>query len=151
MVVGQAERTLPELSDTQSGRLEGQQPIEKNGLILRPVIELPLQDPRYQLSVGLVRLNQDFRRVPLSWTAYEDREGVLSKPQSRETLSFAAAKLYRAPFPGATDNLAALNDEGRHPLTTLLPWNKFIHVEAAELMCKERAPVFWLPARRECR
>jgi hypothetical protein len=138
VVVGQATRTLSELSEAQAKQLHGS-PIQENGLILRPLIDLPLQDPRYQLSVGLVRLNQNFRKVPLSWSAYDNKGGELSGPKSRETLSFAAAKLYRTPFPGGIDSLNALNNEGRHPLTSLLPWSKFNEVHAAELMCRDKA------------
>jgi CHASE2 domain-containing sensor protein len=141
VVIGQAERKLDELTDAQIARLSGE-PIEKNGLILRPVIDLP-HDPRLQLSIGLVRLNQDFRKIPLSWIAYEEQNGVVSKPKSKETLAFTAAKLYRAPFPGGADSLDALNNEGRHPLTSLLAWSKFIQVQAAELLCKESSTGAW--------
>jgi hypothetical protein len=52
-------------------------------------------------------------------------------------LAFAAAKSYRAPFPNGVGSLTALNDEGRHPLTTLLSMGKFIQIEASKL-CRDK-------------
>jgi hypothetical protein len=136
VVIGQASLKLAELNQQQADLLHGQD-IEEDGLILRPVIDLPLQNPAYQISVGLIRLNEELRKIPLSWSVYEEHSGKLSKKEHQQTLAFAAATFYRAPFPGGADTLTALNNEGRHPLTSLLPMSKFIHIGAAALMCKD--------------
>jgi CHASE2 domain-containing sensor protein len=136
VIVGQASRKLEELDEKEADRGPGRG-IGENGLLLRPVIDLPLNNPDYQISVGLIRLNQDFRRIPLSWSGYEEQgNGTLSKAGMQPTLAFAAAKSYRAAFPGGTSNLDRLNAEGRHPMTSLLPMSKLIQVEASELMCR---------------
>lgn len=135
LVVGEAERTLGELEPTVADSLR-RQGMKQDELLLRPTIDLPLRDPAYQISVGLFRLNEDFRRVPLSWSSFGEQDGKLSGPEVNPTLAFQAALGYRQPFPDGEKVLTTLYEEGRHPLTNLLPEDKFIHLEAAELECR---------------
>jgi hypothetical protein len=138
VLIGQASWVWGELDEKEAARLR-LQGFQESAVLLKPLIDLPLQDSQYQLSTGLIQLNQDLRKVPLSWTAYEEQGNKLVRLSPTKTLSFAAARAYRAAFPDGTAELDALEAQGRHPLTSLLPKDKFIEASAAELMCQSPA------------
>ncbi len=135
IVVGQWESTLKKLSDEEQARFRSQG-FEENGLLAEPIIDLSSLDSGSEISVGLLRMNQDIRKVPLTWTTYEKRGDSLSHAVAGKTLSFQAALNYRKAFPDGTAELDQLQRERRHPLTTFLPRKKFIEAKAADLFCE---------------
>lgn len=135
IVVGQWDSILKNLSADKQARFRSQG-FKENGLLALPIIDLPSLDSGSEISVGLLRFNLDMRKVPLTWTTYEERGDSLSPAEARKTLSFQAALKYREPFPKGTAELDRLEQEGRHPLTSFLAREKFIEVKAADLFCE---------------
>ncbi|HTR36996.1 MAG TPA: CHASE2 domain-containing protein [Bryobacteraceae bacterium] len=77
----------------------------------------PVPVPDAHIAYGVIELNADRRKVPVRW-------GVHATPGAplmfRESLSFAAAKLYRSNFPDKGERLDKLAAAGYHPFTSLL-------------------------------
>ena len=146
VIVGQASFSAKEEEGTDekhSARLRAQG-LGEDDLVVRPLIDLPLKDPRYEISSGvissgLIKVNEDPRKVPLKWTAYAEGDDKVARPTSGITLSLMAALAYRAPFPNGAAELEALLNEGRHPFTSFLTKNDFICVRADALLCKDQA------------
>jgi hypothetical protein len=139
VVVGQLSVIVKKDQDeTDKARLlaEG---LGEDDLVVKPLIDLPLQDPSYQISSGLIRLNLDPSKVPLSWTAFTEDDERVARAPSGKTLPFVVALAYRAPFPHGTAELEALLRDGVHPFTSLLAKKDFIRVKAADLLCKDQA------------
>jgi hypothetical protein len=136
IVLGQASQSVARLTDEEQKKRLLAQGLQADDLVAKPLIELPLHDRRYQISTGLICMNLDPRKVPLSWNAYVD-DGRLSRLPSGDTLSYTAAWVYRSSFPDGTNELEAMKEASRHPLTSLLPTSKFIRVKASALMCKD--------------
>ncbi len=139
VIVGQASFTVREDTDeTHSAHLRAQG-LGEDDLVVKPIIELPFEDPHFQISSGLIRSNLDPRKVPLSWPAYKEEGDKVAPAPSGKTLSWMAALAYRAPFPDGTVELDNLLRDGRHPFTSLLERSAFIRVRAAALMCKDHS------------
>jgi hypothetical protein len=81
---------------------------------------------------GLVQLNADYRKIPLSWRVFSN-DGAA--PYAMDTISVAAVRA----FSGNGDLLNKLNmlqREGRHPFTSFAKEQNFLIVPAATIMAR---------------
>jgi len=81
---------------------------------------------------GLVQLNADYRKIPLSWRVFSN-DGAA--PYAMDTISVAAVRA----FSGNGDLLNKLNmlqREGRHPFTSFAKEQDFLIVPAATIMAR---------------
>jgi hypothetical protein len=103
VLVGQSAVDLKQLTEeVQHGLVE--HGMHQNGLILKPVVELP--GPA-TVQVGLIRVNRDLRRIPLEWPVYQRDHDAVEYRGMAPSLALQAARMQRAEFP---DGLEAIND-----------------------------------------
>jgi CHASE2 domain-containing sensor protein len=99
------------------------------------ILQTPfLEKDTPSLSWGLIRLNRDLQRIPITWSV---RRSSSTDPTaySAESLAFAAAKAYRSPFPKAAVKLEELKLMRAHPQTTFLQMDAIPSVSAFSALC----------------
>jgi hypothetical protein len=133
IVLGQSSDDLRSVSDARRRSLLAAG-VHPNGLILRSIITPPAEP---DLQVGLLRLNRDFRRVPLEWPAYSvnDQTGTVEYLGMQPGLALTASRIARGPFPDGSESIDNFVNGTVHPYTTLIPESKFIKIDAAYLLC----------------
>jgi hypothetical protein len=129
LVIGQASWGLDELPETHVAQLR-KQGFGPNDLLLRMPIALK---PRPKnVSFGLIRLNQDFQKVPVVWFSHQSES---SGAEPRPALGLAAAEMYRSTFPNGVSRLKSLEATRYHPVTALLGESSFTVVPAIRVIC----------------
>jgi len=81
---------------------------------------------------GLVQLNSDYRKIPLSWLAFRDVDG---KPTQIETLAVAAARSFTQDE-GLHKKIDELENAGRHPFTSFAKESEFLIMSASSIVNK---------------
>lgn len=96
--------------------------------------------PSGQVTLGLARINEDIRKIPLGWMAYSNCDDVGKKAaEPSPTLATAAAKLLD-PNIMQGNNLTELQRRITHPYTKLVEQGTFKTVSAIHLLCKNASP-----------
>lgn len=107
---------------------------QENQLILGPTVKF--EAPKSQdLSWGLVELNRDTRKIPLSWEAYSSLEAVGREQASAvETLPVAVLRAYR-PDPSILKDTENLEKQGKHPFSGFLKKEELLTFSAIDVIC----------------
>lgn len=110
LVLAEAELSLDRMPYGQAEDLRAKGFGDNDLLALEPV-------PVDGVEFGSLVLNADRRKVPILWAVRPTAE---ASPLFHDSLSFAAAKLYRRNFPDRGKRLEDLAGAGYHPFTSLL-------------------------------
>jgi len=105
--------SLDEMGDRRAEEMRAQGLGDNDLLAMEPV---PIPDAS-GIEYGVIELNGDRRKVPVRWPVRATPGAPL---MFRDSLSFAAAKLYRRNFPDQGRRLDELAAAGCHPFTSLL-------------------------------
>ena len=93
-------------------------------------------------SFGLIRLNSDIRRIPLSWFSYRDdvafKDGDEPTDMERETLSWVAATRMD-PTLSNDAVLTRLRTSHSHPFTSFINPNNLPRLSALDILCSSSA------------
>jgi CHASE2 domain-containing sensor protein len=131
IVVAQGTKTLREMTEEQVEELRRRE-FDENDLLLNKSIPLPGSD---NLRVGLIRMNADLKKIPIRWYVWDDEK---AQPRFEDSLSFAAAKRYRAAFPDKGARLQKLERAPYHPYASFLSGAEFSTVPAIQAMCDQK-------------
>lgn len=115
-------------------------PVEKKGLEEAQLVEVPalqFADANRLIEYGLIRLNDDNRKIPLEWRVYQSRSDLAAPDHPtklQSTLSFVAAR--RAdPDVTTVSRLNSLLSTESHPYTGFLQENEIKTYSALDLVC----------------
>jgi hypothetical protein len=124
--------------------------LKSTELVLEPRIE-PAHKPNARLTEGVVELNSDYRKIPLSWPVYDDFANVGSPGQPRRVDSLAVAAL-RAFDPrnqilvkiGALNSVgAAIVSTAYHPYTSFVREEDLSVARAIDVVCSGSDDKSW--------
>lgn len=90
-----------------------------------------------EVQSGLMRLNCDVRKIPLSWPVYPRLEAAVSGAgtDSQEALSLVAIRASNHAEALETSTLSRLYRNNSHPFATLISEDKLVPVHAIDLLC----------------
>jgi len=128
IVIGRGSEALDTMPEERAEELR-RKGYGEDDLIAIPTIPIP---GRGTLVEGLIRINKDVKKVPLRWYVHESEDGPLV---FHDSLSLAAAKLYRSTFPDRGKRLQELGASGYHPFASFLREGDFSVTPAIRLFC----------------
>ena len=99
-------------------------------LVLMPAVKMG-QYGKGRISEGVVELDSDSRKVPLSWPAYDSFEtvGGAGQPHRIDSLSVAAVRAFN-PRSAVLNRIGALDEQGMATASTeLFPYTTFLQEE----------------------
>jgi hypothetical protein len=119
-------------------------------LVLKPRI-YPVHSGNSEITEGVVALNSDNRKIPLSWPVYDSftTVGEVGQPRRLDSLSIAAVRAYE-PKSTILKKLGALAQDGSakistefHPYTSFLPEEGLPIARAIDVICSAHPDDSW--------
>jgi hypothetical protein len=90
-------------------------------------------DLNSKVKPGLIQLNSDYRKIPLSWTAFSESDDQFTR---MDTLSVAAVKAFSTDRL-LLDQIAHLQSAGKHPFTSFAREDQFTIISGADIACAQ--------------
>ena len=101
-----------------------------------------------KVSYGLYTLNEDSRKIPLSWSAYRSLASVgHEKPSMTDTFPVAVADAY-LPDPRVLLEIHKFQDKGRDPLTSFLTESDIRCFSSSDILGNSTQP--YVDSKKKC-
>jgi len=123
---------------------------KKTELVLIPAVH-PARPGNTKVAEGMVELNSDNRKIPLSWPVYDgfEKVGVAGQPERRDSISVATARFFD-PDSAVLQKLGAIGPDGSplssikaHPYTSFLHEDQLPVIRAIDVICSTPTDSFW--------